>query len=100
MKFLPPTRIGLAMFVLSMTTLSYAQHLSSSRAIGIGGFTALTKGLAALDWNPAGLTSLSNWEAEATSFYSRTGGSSPSLYAGSIGNRFGDRQFAALRISP
>jgi hypothetical protein len=83
-----------------MTTLSYAQHLGSARAIGAGGFTAFAGGVASLDWNPAGLSGIHEWEIEATNFFSTNGGKGPSLYSAAIGKRFSDVITASLRISP
>ena len=100
MIVLPPTRIGLALFLLSMTTLSYAQHLSSARAISTGGLTAFAGGIASLDWNPAGLSGINDWELEATNFYSTNVGKGPSLFSAAIGKRFSDQFAASLRISP
>lgn len=43
-----------------------AQHLSSSRGIGIGAYTSLTNDLSSLDWNPAGLMGARDWEFSAS----------------------------------
>src|ERR1051325_11574669 len=71
MKPLPPTRIWLAILVIVMLAhnTTYSQHLSSARAIGMAASTSLAEGLNALDWNPAGLIRLKDWDLEATSFY-------------------------------
>lgn len=103
MKFVPPTRIGLAVLCMMMMTRSnsYSQHLSSARAIGMGGYTALSDGVSALDWNPAGLAGISDWEIDAGNFFSPSL-SDPSWTAqlGGAGKRFLEDYAAGLRISP
>src|ERR1041385_6688034 len=103
MKPLPPTRIWLAILVIVMLAhnTTYSQHLSSARAIGMAASTSLAEGLNALDWNPAGLIRLKDWDLEATSFYPLKGTDrSVSFQMIGIGKRFVTDHAAALRLSP
>ena len=83
------------------TVMSNAQHLSSARAIGMGGYTAFADGLDALDWNPAGLIGLKDWDLEGGNFLSpaNTGHSLTFQLAG-IGKKFLETASGGFRISP
>ena len=53
--------------------LGYSQHLSSSRSIGLAAATVYSNDLSSLDWNPAALTHINDWELSVTNYYSPTG---------------------------
>ena len=103
---LPPTRIGAALLLIGSLmilpgTLSNAQHLSSARGIALGAYTALAGDASALDWNPAGLASLRDWEVTTTSFLSPIGTShSATFQLVSLGKNFSSEHAAAFRLSP
>lgn len=59
-------RIGVATVLIP--TLAASQHLSSARGVGLAAFTASASGLSSLDWNPAGLIFVKDWELNATNF--------------------------------
>ncbi|MBI1803319.1 MAG: hypothetical protein HY033_04900 [Ignavibacteriae bacterium] len=83
------------------TTLSRAQHLSSARGMALGAYTASVADVSALDWNPAGLVSLRDWEVSTTSFVLPRGtGHSATFQLASIGKRFSVDHAAAFRLSP
>src|SRR5438309_11863102 len=102
MKPLPPTRIGLALFWMLMSTVvSKAQHLSSARAIGMAGYTAFAGRMDALDWNPAGLTGLKDWEIEGGNFLSPAATSHSLMFQlAGIGKKFLETASGAFRLSP
>jgi hypothetical protein len=87
--------------MLMSTVMSNAQHLSSARAIGMGGYTAFADGLDALDWNPAGLIGLKDWELEGGNFLSPAATTrSWTFQLAGIGKRFPGIASGAFRISP
>lgn len=55
-------------FTVSMTMNCFAQHLGSPRGIGLAAYTAATSDIHSLDWNPAGLTFVKDWEASFSNF--------------------------------
>ncbi len=59
-------RLGIA--ALLFPALAASQHLSSARGIGLGAFTASSNDLSSLDWNPAGLVLVKDWQVSATNF--------------------------------
>lgn len=90
------------MLASSMATLSYAQHLGSSRESSTGGSTVLASGPSAIDWNPAACASIRGWMIIAGG-YSFVGGGesgSPEFYGIGAGAGISDRQGAAFRITP
>lgn len=66
-------RIGVA--TLLIPTLAASQHLSSARGVGLAAFTASANDLNSLDWNPAGLIFVKDWELNATNFLGLKNGS-------------------------
>ncbi len=99
---LPRTRIRLAITVMLMiTSTTYSQHLGSARAIGTGANTAMSGDIHAIDWNPAGLIKLKDWDLETTvAFPMNDDSRSLSFHSSSIGKRFMTDHAAAFRISP
>jgi len=80
-----------------------AQHLSSPQAIGMGAYTAVARDLAAIDWNPAGLIFIRDWEMRFNSFLEfryESGSSGPYFGDGTIGKRFSDTHAFAVRYAP
>jgi hypothetical protein len=59
-------RLGIAMLLFPV--LAVSQHLSSARGIGLAAFTASSNDLSSLDWNPAGLVLVRDWQVSATNF--------------------------------
>ncbi len=102
MKLMPPTRIWLAVMLMTMMASTlYSQHLSSARATSMGAFTAFAGDINSLDWNPAGLVGIKDWELEATNFYAFTNETrSLSFHTIGIGKYFMNGQAAAFRFSP
>ncbi|MFI5253173.1 MAG: hypothetical protein ACHQQQ_12175 [Bacteroidota bacterium] len=99
---MPPTRIWLAavMFFMILTRPIYSQHMNSSRGIGIGALTALSDDEHSIDWNPAGLSNIHEWEFSLTSFTATSSQLNLAFQSAGIGYAFTQDQAAALRISP
>ena len=51
-----------------VTVTAFGQHLTSARGSALGAFTALSDDIASIDWNPAGLVSIRDWDLTASSF--------------------------------
>jgi hypothetical protein len=98
----PPTRIWLAfvMFFMLLACPLYSQYLSSSRALGVGAFTAIADDEHSLDWNPAGLAFSRDWEVSMTNFASSSTDFNLAFHSASLVSVFAPRQAAALRVSP
>jgi hypothetical protein len=89
--------------VLAMLpSLLLGQHLSSSRGISLGAYTALVNDVSGLDWNPAGLISVKDWEISASNFLSLKPNASSRGIFQTIGGskRFLDNHAFSLRYSP
>lgn len=81
--------------------ISNAQYLSSARGVGIGAFTSLTDGIYSLDWNPAGLSLIKDWEVSISNYISvpeRQPGFT--LHSLGVGKSFFRKQAAAIIYSP
>lgn len=93
--------LGTAALLLSMQAETSAQHLSSARGLGLGAYTAAADDLGALDWNPAGLASVRDWELSAASFLQlRSGEGAGAFHHAALGKRFLPGHAAAIRYSP
>ncbi len=80
-----------------------AQHLSSSRGIGIGSYTSMVNDLSALDWNPAGLVHVRDWELSGTNFSwvgPSTGSNGLVFQSTGATKSFMELHSAAMRYSP
>lgn len=88
--------------VLMFFVEASGQHLSSPKAIGLGAYTAAARDVSALDWNPAGLVFLRDWELRFNSYFEfRNGGNAgPYFGDGTIGKRFSDTHAFAVRYAP
>lgn len=81
----------------------WAQHLTSPKAIGMGAYTAVARDVAAIDWNPAGLIFIRDWEMRFNSYLEFRNGhesSGPFFGDGTIGKRFSDTHAFAVRYAP
>lgn len=63
------------LFIFLGTESAWTQHLGSTRGISIGAYTSLANELGSLDWNPAGLTRVRDWEFSTSSALSSKNGS-------------------------
>ena len=87
--------------MIAEVKISTAQHLSSPRGIGICAFTALSRDIYSLDWNPAGLSRMQDWEAGISNFISSSSNQSGiTLNSIGAGKKFLGNQASAVSYSP
>jgi predicted transglutaminase-like cysteine proteinase len=93
-------RLGIAMSLFP--ALAVSQHLSSARGIGLAAFTASADDLSSLDWNPAGLVLVKDWQMNATNFLSlqSNGGAGPVFHNTGIAKRFLSGNAVGIRYAP
>lgn len=77
-----------------------AQHLTSARGIGIGAYTSLVNDLSALDWNPAGLVHVKDWEVMASNYMWMGTSSGVVFQSMGLSKRFMDRHNSSIRYAP
>jgi hypothetical protein len=80
-----------------------SQHLSSPRATAFGAYTAVAEGISALDWNPAGLIYIKDWEIRINSYLEAVGTSSlggPFFSDGSVGKSIREVHAFGFRYAP
>ena len=104
-----PTKLRLynlrrAVILLHIATFSvFGQHLSSVRGSALGAFTALSDDIGSIDWNPAGLVSIRDWDL-TSSIYGSFRRDVPlkglSLYTAGTAKRFLDVHVIAGNYSP
>ena len=104
MRPAPPTRIWLALvFMVSGMTITpklYGQYASSPRGEAMGAFTALGSGVAALDWNPAGLTQLGSWQLSTSGAVAWTRAWNTPFMGATLGGSLENIHGFAARYSP
>ena len=87
--------------LIMIQTSPYAQHLSSSRSAAIVASTVFTDDIHSLDWNPAALAVIKNWEASSTAAYVSTGSNEGFLFQTvGIAKQYVNTQVGVLRLSP
>jgi len=86
----------------AVSSLAVGQHMSSSRGISLGAYTALVNDLSSLDWNPAGLISVRDWEISASNLlaFKPNEGSRGIFQMIGGSKRFLDYHAFSLRYSP
>jgi len=83
------------------TSISHSQHFSSARGAALGAWTGVASGLGALDWNPAGLTSVRDWELSTSNFLLfHPSDRNLTFHHAAAGKRFLSDHAAAVRVSP
>lgn len=83
------------------TTISPAQYFSSGRGTALGAWSGIATDLGALDWNPAGLTSVRDWELSTSNFFQfHSGEQNLTFHHVAAGKRFLSDHAAAVRVSP
>ncbi|HEY4612803.1 MAG TPA: type IX secretion system membrane protein PorP/SprF, partial [Bacteroidota bacterium] len=90
-------------FLVLLAQSAVAQHVSSARGIGIGAYSALANDLSALDWNPAGIALVRDWEFSTASHLwvgpaSNAGGIA--FQGAGITKRFMQQHSVAMRYAP
>jgi hypothetical protein len=81
----------------------WGQHVTSSRGLSLGGYTALANELSALDWNPAGLIHVRDWEFSASNalWLSRERASTGLVFqSAGLTKRFMEQHSIAFRYAP
>lgn len=91
-----------AIIVCMLPTGMFGQHLSSSRGVGLGAYTALVNDVSGLDWNPAGLIAVRDWELSESNYMSIKPNAGSRGFLQSIGGskRFLDNHAFSIRYSP
>ncbi len=100
---MPPTRIWLALGIALMVAISEprAQQLSSARGLAISASTPLVDDYSAIDWNPAALAVIHDWEFGGSSYYLPNAPNHPITFQElTVATRLSEGQSVALRISP
>ena len=96
--------LGRAVVLLHIATLGvFGQHLSSVRGSALGAFTALSDDIGSIDWNPAGLVSIRDWDLTSSicgSFRRDVPLKGVSLYTAGSAKRFLDVHVIAGSYSP
>jgi len=86
-----------------VTVTAFGQHLTSARGSAFGAFTALSNDIASIDWNPAGLVSIRDWDLTASS-YAAFRRDVPlkgiALYSAGTAKRFLDAHVVAASYTP
>jgi hypothetical protein len=82
-------------------TSIFGQYLSSTRSLARASSLVFTDDVNSVDWNPAGLMHIAEWEIAATSFYAFHGSpSGPTFHSIGIGRQVADNQVIVFRVSP
>ncbi len=83
------------------TSITPAQHLSSGEGTALGAYTGVASGLGALDWNPAGLTSVRDWELSMSNFLQfHAADRNLTFHHAAAGKHILSGHAAAVRVSP
>lgn len=88
---------------ISLPGVVVSQHISSSRGTSLGAFTASVNDISGLDWNPAGLVNVRDWElTTSNSFFTRKSESSKGYTFQTFGGskKFLDYHVIGVRYSP
>ncbi len=98
----PLFRILTAILAMVLTaTISPAQYFSSGKGGALGAYTGVASDLGALDWNPAGLTSIRDWELSTSNFLRfHADERNMTFHNAAAGKRFLPDHAAAVRVSP
>ena len=101
MKSLIARLLTASLAALLLPSPGPAQHFSSARGTSLGAFTGAVSDLGVLDWNPAGLTHVLDWELSAANFLQfRQGAQNFTFHHAAVGKRFLPDHSAAVRFSP
>lgn len=92
--------IFLCLIMLASAQIARAQHLSSARGVAVGAFTNFTNDINSIDWNPACLIYIKDWEFNATNFITTSGPAGITLQSIGVGKKFFNNHSAAIRYSP
>jgi hypothetical protein len=95
--------VKLIVIIASMLpTGLFGQYLTSARGVGLGAYTALVNDVSGLDWNPAGLIAVRDWELSESNYLSTqpNAGARGLLQSIAGSKRFLDNHAFSLRYSP
>jgi hypothetical protein len=93
----------LSILLSVIPVIAVSQHISSPRAIAFGAHTAVAEDISALDWNPAGLIFIKDWEIRINSYLEAVGSASlggPFFSDGSIGKKIREVHSFGFRYAP
>ncbi len=98
----PLSRILTAFLAMILSaTISPAQYFSSGKGGALGAYTGVAADLGAIDWNPAGLTSVRDWELSTSNYFLfHAGEQNLTFHHAAAGKRFLPDHAAAVRVSP
>jgi hypothetical protein len=83
------------------TTIATAQHFTSVRGLALGAYTAAASDISAIDWNPAALTSIRDWEISSTGYFQpHVSSRTLTFHNAGAGKKFSGNHAAAIRLSP
>lgn len=93
--------ISFILFMFSFNNIAFPQQLSSARGIGIGAFSSETNDLNSIDWNPAGLSNIKDWEIGLSNYVALNRQEfGITLNSLGVGKKFFEKHAVALRYSP
>lgn len=91
----------MAVVMMMLTSTTYGQHLSSARGTAFGAYTAMSTGTSSLDWNPASLVFVRDWELSLSNYVPiLTKTSGIVLHSATLTKRFLGDHAVSLRYSP
>ncbi len=96
----------IVIILIGMSFEVTGQQLSSARGLSLGAMTARVNDLQSLDWNPAGLSQIVDWEVSSTNFGYLSKPSSGLSFSGvffqnfGIAKRFFNTHSLAVRYAP
>ncbi|MFN0157518.1 MAG: hypothetical protein ACKVRP_05530 [Bacteroidota bacterium] len=86
---------------MMLGTMTYGQSLFSPRAVALGGYGAVVEDVRGFDHNPAGLTSIRDWDFTSAAYAFSSNNSKDMVFQGlAFGKRFLDRHALAVQYSP
>jgi hypothetical protein len=101
LKLIIKIYISFTLFSFLSSNTLYTQSLSSSRGIAIGAFTSVSDNISSIDWNPAGLINIKNWEVELSNYINTNRKiSGMTLNTLGVGKKFLNNNAIAICYSP
>lgn len=89
----------LMILLITYNTL-FTQQMNSARGIGIAAFSTLTRDINSIDWNPAGLINIKDWEINFSNYLPTGRNFGFTFNSFGIGKKFLNNQAVAVCYSP